>query len=199
MGLDTNYSTKQSFSSNNKPAETGKKLWKNLKNNDEEALTRLFYIYYSHLFSYGMKIIPNEDLIKDCIQELFLTLWDKRKNINEAYSVKSYLLISLRRSIFRKLKKQRNRYERDKNYVDFSFEDTLNAEQLIIHFEKKHQDLHKLNKALDSLGKRHKKAIYLKFYEGLNNSEIADVMDINPQSVYNYVSDAICQLQSVVD
>lgn len=198
MQIDTNYTAIRNYSVN-KPAEKGKKLWIKLKNDDKDALTRLFYIYYTHLFSYGMKIIPNEDLVKDCIQELFLTLWDRRYNINEAYSVKSYLLSSLRRSIFRKLKKQRNRYERNKNYIDLSFEDSLNAEQIIIHFEKQNQDIYKLNKAINSLGKRHREAIYLKFYEGLNNSEIAEVMEINRQSVYNYVSDAICQLQNFVD
>lgn len=197
MILETNSATKQSYA--NRSTDKGINLWMRLKNDDEEALARLFYIYYTPLFSYGMKIIPNDDLVKDCIQELFLTLWDRRRNINEAYSVKSYLLSSLRRSVFRKLKKQKNRYERNKNYIDLICEDPLNAEQMIIYFENKGQDLYKLNKAIDSLGKRHREAIYLKFYEGLTNNEISKIMEINRQSVYNYVSDAICQLQSFID
>lgn len=197
MHVETDFplQSKYPISSN----EAGRSLWISLKKGNEEALTKLFCIYYTPLFSYGIKIIPNEDVVKDCIQELFVTLWDRRTNINQAYSVKSYLLSSLRRTIFRKLQKQKNRYERNKKYLDDFFEDSLNVEQMIIHFEKKEQDLNKLKKAIDSLGKRHREAIYLKFYEGLNNSEIAVVMNINRQSVYNYVSDGICQLQSFIE
>jgi len=197
MHVDTDLSVQRSYSVS--PNESGKNLWVSLKKGNEEALTKLFCIYYTPLFTYGIKIIPNEEVVKDCIQELFVTLWDRRTNINQAHSVKSYLLSSLRRTILRKLQKQKKQYERNKKYLDDFFEDSLNAEQMIINFEKKEQDLYKLKKAIDSLGKRHREAIYLKFYEGLNNNEIAVIMNINRQSVYNYVSDGICQLQSFID
>ena len=38
----------------------------------------------------------------------------------------------------------------------------------------------------------------LLFYEGLSNTEIAQVMKINKQSVYNYVSEAIHEMQAFV-
>jgi RNA polymerase sigma factor (sigma-70 family) len=52
--------------------------------------------------------------------------------------------------------------------------------------------------ALQSLSKRQKESVYLKFYDGLSNTEIAEVMGVNIQSVYNHVSEAIGEMQEFV-
>jgi RNA polymerase sigma factor (sigma-70 family) len=173
-------------------------LWLDIIDGNEHALADLFRLYYSRLYNYGMKIVTNQEFIKDCIQELFLTLWDSKNSINDAYSVKSYLFSSLRRTIFRKLKKNRATYERNKKYVENHFTEPLNVEQLIVHFEVEQESKKQLRKAIDHLGGRQKEAIYLKYYDGLSNAEIADVMGINRQSVYNHVSGAIQRLQQFI-
>ncbi len=173
-------------------------LWLEIKQGNENALADLFRIYYSRLYNYGMKIVTNREFIKDCIQELFLTLWDSRNSIKEAYSVKSYLFSSLRRTIFRKLKKNRATYERNKKYVENHFHEPMNIEQLIVHFEIEQESKQQLRNALKNLGGRQKEAIYLKYYDGLSNAEIADIMGINRQSVYNHVSGAIQRLQQFI-
>lgn len=43
-----------------------------------------------------------------------------------------------------------------------------------------------------------KEAIYLKFYNGLSNNEIPQVMNVNEQSVYSHVSQAIIRMQLFV-
>lgn len=173
-------------------------LWSGIRKGDENALSKLFCMYYNFLFNYGYKIIPRHDLVKDSIQELFLTLWKRRDHIEEAYSVRSYLFHSLRRILLRNITRQKNRSTRNEVYVDNSFEEVYNTEELMIHFETKQDQKEKLKKALQSLSKRQKEAIFLKFYEGLSNTEIATVMDINQQSVYNHVSKAIGNLQEFV-
>ncbi|MDZ7690830.1 MAG: sigma factor-like helix-turn-helix DNA-binding protein [Balneolaceae bacterium] len=47
-----------------------------------------------------------------------------------------------------------------------------------------------------ALSDKQKEAVFLKFYSGLTNTEIAQVMDVNRQSVYNYIYRAIQALQS---
>jgi RNA polymerase sigma factor (sigma-70 family) len=151
------------------------------------------------LFNYGYKIVPNEDFIKDSIQELYLRLWEKRTSISEAGSVKAYLFASLRRIILRRLKKSEHRMERNYRYQKTMFGDIYNVEELMIHFETDRQKKNQAELALQSLSKRQKEAIYLKFYDGLSNAEIAEVMEINIQSVYNYISEAIHEMQVFVE
>lgn len=173
-------------------------LWSEIREGAEEALSKLFCLFYPQLFNYGFKMVPEQDFIKDSIQELFLTLWRKREHINEAYSVKSYLIHSLRRIILRNLAKKKNRSNRNQVYMDNFFEEVYNVEELMVYFETKQQKKEQLYRALESLSERQKEAILLKFYDGLSNTEIACIMGINQQSVYNHVSKAINKLQEFV-
>ncbi len=40
------------------------------------------------------------------------------------------------------------------------------------------------------MSQRQKEIIYLKFYEGLSTQEISNILNIKPQSVYNYISES---------
>lgn len=173
-------------------------LWRKIRSGDDEALAELFRNYYNTLYSYGIGIVSNDYFIKDCIQELFLTLWDRRAYLNDAYSVRSYLLSSTRRIIFRKMRQKRGMYERNRKYIDNYAPEGPSFEEMIIQSESEQEARKKLTRALRHLGRRQKEAINLKYYSGFSNSEIADIMGINNQSVYNYVSGALQRLQKHV-
>lgn len=174
-------------------------LWSGIRGSNKLALSQLFNISYSWLFKYGYRIIPKQSLVKDAIQELFLVLWNKRDTINEAHSVRSYLVTSLRRIIFRRLEKNRNRSERNYDYLQSFFYDEENIEESIINHEYSASQKEQLKIAIASLSKRQREAIHLKYYRGLSNNEIAEVMSINKQSVYNHVSKAIIKMQNMVE
>src|SRR5699024_11361468 len=80
-----------------------KELWRQIRDGNSQALSNLFCISYSWLFKYAYAIVGNESLAEDAIQELFLTIWQKRDAISEARSGKSYLIASIRRIILCRL------------------------------------------------------------------------------------------------
>lgn len=173
-------------------------LWSNIRQGDQRSLSELYCCAYSQLFNYGFKIVPDDSLVEDCIQQLFLNVWSKRDVVSEAESVKSYLFTSFRRLIFRRLKKQRNQAKRNHHYSQHRHESIPTREELLIHYETEQYKKSRLQIALDSLSKRQRQAIYLKYYSGLSNKEISDVMDVNKQSVYNHISRAIQKMQAFV-
>ena len=73
--------------------------WKALKRGQKDALSALFNKYYPFLFNYGYQMIPDRDLVKDAIQELFYSIWSRRERLGDVTYVKSYLLMSLRRQL----------------------------------------------------------------------------------------------------
>lgn len=174
------------------------KLWNELRNGNKEAISKLFCRYYSQLYNYGYNIVKQKDLVRDCIQELFLTLWRKRNSLNKAVSVEAYLISSLRRKIMRQIEQKRNREKRNEEYVNKYFGEVLNIEQLIIHFEIESELEQNIEEAINSLSSKQMECIYLKFYHGLKSKEIAEVMDINIQTVYNHVSEAISNMQAYI-
>ena len=173
-------------------------LWTNIRNGEKDSLSSLFSLYYSCLFNYGYKIVPRDQFVKDCIQELFLTIWEQRNTICEVYSVKSYLYVSMKRMIFCNLKKYKNYKKRNARYAEDFLEENLNFETWIISQEFQAEYKSKVNKAIRELSNRQKEIIKLKYNHGLSTSEIASLLEINRQSVYNHVSEALKQLKTYV-
>ena len=175
-----------------------KSLWNRIINkNDREALSTLFRKYYKKLLNYGLHLKPCKQLVQDSIQELFYKIWNKRDKLeNIEYKVRTYLYSSMSRVLFRQIEIQQNRNERDITYAEEEQrEKVTNIEKRIISKEKTEEDKKNLREALETLSDRQKEAAYLKFHCGLSNEEISKVMDVNKQSVYNYIYRAMGALR----
>ena len=73
-------------------------LWSELRSGSLIALEVIYRRYYSLLLNYGMKCTPDDDMVRDCIQELFVKL-AKSSNLSDTEYPRSYLLKSLRNMI----------------------------------------------------------------------------------------------------
>jgi|SRR5699024_357349 len=175
------------------------KLWKRLINDERDALSMLFRKYYKPLLNYGLHLIPRDDLVKDSIQELFFTMWDKRESLSDVQHVRSYLYCSMRRTLFRQAERQRTRRERDRTYSEEDLHaGQLNVEQNLIIGEIQEERKEILQEAFENLNYYQKRAAFLKFYNGLSNDEISKVMGVKKKSVYNYIYRAISVLREHV-
>jgi len=166
------------------------RLWKRLKNGEQEALSQIFDQHILLLYSYGHKFTPDRELVEDCIQDLFAEVWEKKERLSDTDSIKFYLFKGLRRRIIRKLNESKMWTQRDlqPDPICFSHEDRIILNQL------NQVQIKQLNLALAHLSKRQKEVIYLKFYNRFTYDEIAEVMDINMRTVYNLASQAIASL-----
>lgn len=75
--------------------------WKHLTEGHENALAALVRNHCKPLVNYGFKFLKDEEFVKDCIHDLFIELWNRRKNLSEPDSVRTYLCVCLKRKIFR--------------------------------------------------------------------------------------------------
>lgn len=173
-------------------------LWRSFCDGEQEALNKLFSCYYGLLYDYGIKILPDSGAVKDAIQKLFLKLWKKRSSIGVPNSVKAYLLVSYRRILLRDKEQRQNRYRRNKKYLNTIFDVTFSREDLIIQNEKVAERKDELVKGINQLNSRQKETLFLKYYYGLTNGEIAEVTGINHQSVKNNLYRALKNIKGVV-
>lgn len=171
-------------------------LWKSFKKGNKQAFGHIFKKYYSDLFYYGVKLVPNEDLVKDELQELFTELWSKRKNLSDITHVKAYLIKSFRRKILKTLSKARKINTVEINET-LEVEFQLSIEELIINGEQRKIDIHKLQTSLEQLNKTQKEIIYLKFYNNLDYQEIAEITGLKYQSIRNSMHKALKVLRQV--
>lgn len=165
-------------------------VWKRFREGDPKALANIFREHYDGLYFYGMKLVQDEELVKDCVQNLFLKLWARRENLGAIKIVKPYLLKALRRHIGDEavaLNKKKNLQEQFLYEFDFTF----SHEDFLIATQNSKEQGESLAAALNGLSKRQREAIFLKFYEGLDYEKIAEIMALNIQSVRNLIHQSL--------
>ncbi|QMW04249.1 RNA polymerase sigma factor [Spirosoma foliorum] len=173
-------------------------LWVRFKADDEEAFNRLIEARYRLLFTYATRFTKDRDLIKDCVQDLFLELWNRRQVIAETPYVTIYLIKALRNNLLRKLRREtlwRSTTEEGIE-TDIPITDGLTAETEWIAEEMLLNREQSLRQAVAQLPKRQQEVIFLKFYEGLSNDDIGQVMAVGKQTVANFLYRAMSQLRS---
>lgn len=168
------------------------RLWNQFLSGDKAAFSQIYQLYIKDLTSFGFKITNKPDLISDALQELFVSLWTKRLDLPIVKHVKSYLIISLRNLLLRKIQVD----QRTKIYnIDEFLVDALSSES------ENHSETELLSQQirmkLDSLPTRQREILHLKYYQNLSHDEIASIMKINYQSVANLLGRAIHKLQDI--
>jgi RNA polymerase sigma-70 factor (ECF subfamily) len=171
-------------------------IWRAFKTGDQKAYACLFRSYKDILYNYGLTLVSDEEMVCDCIQELFLDLWVKKQNLAQVNSVKYYLLVSFRRLIISKLETARKASYTFKESATYKhLNNTCSSEMELINDQFLTEQHHRLSATIDHLPKRQKEALYLRYYEKMSYEEIMQVMDLSYKSVRNLVSLAIQALR----
>ena len=165
-------------------------IWESLKTGDRASFEQVFRKYYRPLLNYGMRLNPDEDEIKDCIQILFLTIWERKESLGDSDSVKNYLLASLRRLVIKRMNATKNTFVSIDNN-DVAFYADLSPEARIIHDQNCCDNINTLQAAISKLPDRQKEALFLRFYSDQSFSDIALVMNISTRAVYKLIYKAL--------
>lgn len=174
-----------------------KQLWQRFLDGDVLAFQTLMTTYFRVLFRYGTRFSKDKEFIKDCIQDLFLYLWEHRSSLRTNVVVKPYLMVSLRRYMHRNVSDAGSSDEFTEDNVR-PFELLFSVEEQYIHQETELNRIHQMKQMLDRLPPRQKEVIYLKFFQELERDQIAEIMDIAPQTVSNMLQLAIKQLRQYI-
>ncbi len=169
-------------------------LWERLRDGDQKALEELYRLNYQVLFSYANKISRNRELSKDCVQEIFLDLWERRKKLGEVSRVRSYLLQSVWHSVIKKLKKNNVLISFQEN-DDYDIDIVFSYESVVIHNERKNKQKLMLKSAFHGLTKREREIIFMQYYEGLTIDEIRQITGLKYQSIKNLTYRALSSLK----
>lgn len=170
------------------------KLWQNLQTGDERAFSALFERYYPQLLGYGNTLLSDSEIVKDCVQNVFMDVWRYRHSLADKVVVKTYLLSSLRKRIARQ--NERDHFFRKTTPLDsVEFSLDFSIEDQLIFDEETAAKVQQLNGLINALPARQKEALYLRYHQGLAVDQIAEILHINNQSVSNLLHRAILCLR----
>ena len=172
-------------------------LWSQLRQGRKAALEKLYRDHATVLLQYGGKFSADQQLVEDCLQDLFIGLWQGREQLSQVSSVRSYLLVAMRRRVVRQLSRQQKR-EATEEPEEYQFDCEIAIDEQIAARELSEEQHAKLREALRELSPRQKEVIYLKYQLGMDYDEIGKAMDINYQSVRNLAHSALSRLKQVL-
>ncbi len=173
-------------------------LWNELKKSNPDALHVLFYRYYNDLYFYGTKLVNDNNLIIDTIQDLFSNLWENKKRLSDVQHIKAYLFQIFRNKLLKASQKNIGFFSSKDISKISEKEFILSQEDIIIEQESRSQISKTIITVLEELTDKQKEILYLKFYCNLSNTEICQTLSINKQSVSNLLNRSINTLRKKI-
>ncbi len=171
-------------------------LWQLTREGQESAFNQLMERYLSALLHYGRKFTVDSSLVQDCVQDVLADLWLRRTHESPILSVRAYLFTAVRNRVCNQARRALRAGVLHDNEEYALFEASFSVEESWIADETERERLDKLNSLINQLPPRQKEVIYLRYYQGLEKDQIAQVLNINYQSVSNLLHRTLTTLRN---
>lgn len=173
-------------------------IWKLISRGNNSAFVYVYETYSDVLFRYGLRITSDKTLIEDSIHDIFLRIWTRRSLLTITHSIKFYLIRAFRRDLIKKVKEIRKKRFAELSEVDrhweVSFQELLLENQIILESNEN------VKAAINHLSDRQREAVFLRYIEGLEYEQIAELMQMKVISLYNLLQKALKNLsQFLID
>ena len=158
---------------------------------DLNAYRYLFDSYFSDLCNFLKLYFSDQTIAEDIALEIFVSLWEKRKELKIKSSVKGYLFQSAKYKAISHLRKERKEIFTQLDVSDISdLADSEPRESIEI------KELRKIiDEAINSLPEKSRIIYRMAWEENLPHKLIAEKLDISPKTVENQVGIALKKLR----
>jgi RNA polymerase sigma-70 factor (ECF subfamily) len=157
-----------------------------VRQDDREALGVIISRYYDQLFRVCRAKVPDVELVRDVIQDVFVLLVRKSDSLLDHSSLASWLV---RAAVFESKKAIRKELNRTKRHLSYAKQEELSAGLFPA------AAFRELDRALSRLSKEHRKVLLLRYSEGLSFDEMALRLGSTPSAVQRMVSRVVAKLR----
>ncbi|MGO4292902.1 RNA polymerase sigma factor [Chitinophaga sp. RAB17] len=172
--------------------------WEALQQGSQQAFATIYDRSFQRLYEYGIRLHPDEDLVKDAIQELFIKLWTNRDTLSTAVNPRPYLLILLRSTIYNRLRPRKNAILISFDQEQHGFLAYFSAASAYIGKEQLQPQHQRLLNALNQLNARQKEILYLRYFEELDYESIAAMMNLSVKGAYKLAARALQNMRDIL-
>ena len=161
------------------------------EHNDDKRLETLFTeIFRQHefrLYTLALQLTKSDQTAKDIIQEVFLKLWEHRRNIHTIINMEAWLYRLTENKVIDFLRKV-SADSRLKKTIWHQLQQIINEAELCIAAKEYNQII---QKAIDNLPPQRKLIYRLNKENGMNYKQIADELQISKHTVKNQLFVAV--------
>lgn len=169
---------------------TEDEIKKLLTTHPEKAIEVLFQQYYAWLCKVVFRVIPDQGVAEDLVQDLFLGLWKRKDNLSINISLKAYLRRSAVNKSLNYIRDKKLQYEDESHYGNVAT--NLHSVEAKLAEEEMQR---RIDLAIDSLPEKCRIVFVLSRYEDMSYKEIADHLEISIKTVENQISKALKTLR----
>lgn len=162
-----------------------------IRNGDPKAFEQLFKFYYSKLCSYLRTILKERDVIEEIVQELFVYIWENRKNFSTKGNLKSYLFKAVRNKAINHFKHSavKQNSEEELKLIYFSQGDNV----------EKQYDYKEINQfitiSVSLLPEKCREIFTLIKFNGLTYKETAEILNLSVKTIETQMGRALKKLK----
>lgn len=168
-------------------------LFELTKGGDEKAFEMLFAVFFARLNDFAAKVIKDDVISQDMVQEVFVKLWEKRDAI-ASNNIGALLFRMVRNRCIDYIKQMRvlnnrmNEFDGSSRYeelyrIDFAGNDPYVLIEKELQLE--------IEKTLSELPERCREVFILSRLKGLKNREISEKLQISIKNVERHIHRAL--------
>ena len=156
----------------------------------EREFEILFKTYYKALYAYALAILKDDIAAEEIVQNVFLKLWERRQELLQKESLKSYLYKcvyhdSLNHIRHMKVRDKYTEYTKQQHLLETDVHERTIAKELE----------HKLRHALNELPQQCRTVFQMSRFQNLKYQEIADALGISVKTVEVHMGKALKNLR----
>lgn len=166
---------------------------KRLKNGDETAYAYLVDTHHHRLCAFANSLVNDNFHAQDIVQNVFMGLWKKRKDLPDDFNIKSFLSRSVYNEFIDQYRKNQSVLALEKKYIE--------ALDLVIEdkdSEATEQLMAIVKREIVTLPPKCKEIFILSRQEGLTNIEISEYLKISTKTVEGHITRAFSILRKKV-
>ena len=160
-----------------------------LKKGDKDAFRQLFEHYYPLFLAFARKMLKEDYVAEDLIQNVFMRTWVLREKLDEKRSLKNYLLVAVRNEIYYYLrsefKKKHEELEEEAAVSSFDINNAMSAKQMEVH----------ISKIIAAMPERRREIFEMSRSQKLSNAEIAERLGISVRTVEKHIENALSDIR----
>jgi RNA polymerase sigma-70 factor (ECF subfamily) len=170
---------------------TDKETILRFKEGQPEAFDVIYRIHSKKMYYFALGLVKDQEISKDLVQEVFITLWEKRDQVNAELNFDNYLF-TIAYNAIRKYFRNHSLENKVKDYMQRESPEIIAGTDGILIFK---ELLDLANKTIELLPPRRKAVYKLSKQEGMKIREIAVTLNISPRTAENHLAQALKYLK----
>ena len=136
----------------------------------------------SKIYSYATRIIGNQDIAKDVVQDIMLKLWEKRKDLGQYNNLTGFVIRMTRNHCIDLIRRKKE------TVSDEEYRKELQNEPFTLNNIENKELYNIIGEIINTLPENHREVVILKDLEGYSGKEISEITGMEMNNIRVIIS-----------